>query len=137
MDDSFDNPFSVTRAADFTDEQIFQYWVDLTNGAGFLELVKPRSEMPMLILGSKGSGKTHIMRYLSFPLQQLRHTKVVATGIKEEGYLGIYMRCSGLNSARFRDKGQSEDVWKTIFAYYMEVWLAQMAVETCYVVAKD
>ena len=61
-----DNPFSVTRAADFTDQQIYQYWVDLADSGGFFELVKPRSEMPMLILGGKGSGKTHIMRYLSF-----------------------------------------------------------------------
>jgi hypothetical protein len=67
MDEPIDNPFSVTRAADFTDEQIDQYWVDLADGGGgFLELIKPRSAMPMLILGGKGSGKTHIMRYLSF-----------------------------------------------------------------------
>src|SRR5712691_10197900 len=138
MDEPIDNPFSVTRAADFTDEQIHHYWVDLADGSGgFSELIKPRSAMPMLILGGQGSGKTHIMRYLSFPLQQIRHTHDLVNGIRQEGYLGIYMRCSGLNSARFRGKGQTEEVWVTVFAYYMELWLAQMAVNTCHEVVKD
>ncbi len=131
MEESFDNPFSVTRAADFTDEQIFQYWVDLADDGGFSELVKPRLEMPMLILGGKGSGKTHVMRYLSFPLQKLRHESDLISGVKGEGYLGIYMRCSGLNSARFRGKRQSDEVWADVFAYYMELWLSQMAVDVC------
>ena len=34
MEEQFDNPFSATRAADFTDEQIHDYWVDLSSGAG-------------------------------------------------------------------------------------------------------
>lgn len=130
MDEPFDNPFSVTRAADFTDEQIFEYWVDLADGS-FFDLVQPRLEMPMLILGGKGSGKTHVMRYLSFPLQKLRHSDDLVGGVQKEGYLGIYMRCSGLNSARFRGKIQSDEVWADVFAYYMELWLSQMAVDTC------
>jgi len=131
MDKVIDNPFSATRAADFTDEQIHDYWVDLGADGGFFDLVKPRSELPMLIVGGKGSGKTHVMRYLSFPLQQIRHKERLLSGIKEEGYLGIYMRCSGLNSARFRNKGQTDDVWANVFAYYVELWLAQMVVDTC------
>ena len=85
MDKSIDNPFSVTSAADFTDEQLYEYWVDLTDGGGFFQLIKPRLEMPMLILGGKGSGKTHIMRYLSFTLQKIRHADNLAKGIQDEG----------------------------------------------------
>ena len=131
MDESFDNPFSVTRAADFSDEQIHDYWVDLSDGGGFFELIKPRLEMPMLIFGGKGSGKTHVMRYLSFPLQKLRHSDNLANGIGQEAYIGIYMRCSGLNSKRFRGKQQSDDVWADVFAYYMDLWLAEMTMDTC------
>lgn len=137
MDDSFDNPFSVTRAADFTDEQIFQYWVDLAGGDGFLGIIQPRLEMPMLVLGGKGSGKTHIMRYLSLPLQRMRHATDVPAGIRRDGFLGIYMRCSGLNSARFRGKRQSDDTWAEVFAYYLDLWLSQMAVDACCDVIKD
>jgi hypothetical protein len=131
MNDTFDNPFSATRAADYTDEQINDYWVDLGDGGGFTELFKPRSEMPMLILGGKGSGKTHVMRYLSFPLQKIRHARNLLEGFAGDGYLGIYMRCGGLNSSRFREKGQSEVAWEAVFAYYMEIWLAQMVTEIC------
>ena len=131
MNNSIRNPFSVTRAADFTDEQILQYWVDLSYGEGFVDLIQPRLEMPMLILGGKGSGKTHIMRYFSFPLQQMRNRGDLAAGIRSERFIGIYMRCSGLNSNRFRGKGQSEETWEDVFAYYMELWLSQMVVEIC------
>ncbi len=129
MSDTSTNPFSATRAADFTDEQIHQYWVDIADDGGFLNLVKPRSEMPMLILGGKGSGKTHILRYMSFQLQRLRHGSNLVKGISAEGYVGIYLRCSGLNSSRFRGKRQSREVWESVFAYYMEIWVAQIALE--------
>ena len=131
MDERFDKPFSATRAADFTDKQIHEYWVDLTGGSSFLDMINPQLELPMVILGSKGSGKTHVMRYLSFPLQKLRHSDNVLEGIRSEGYVGIYMRCSGLNSARFRGKSKSNEIWANVFAYYMELWLAQMVVDAC------
>ncbi len=41
------------------------------------------------------------------------------------------MRCSGLNAARFTGKGQELDLWDTVFAYYIELWLAQMTVSIC------
>lgn len=68
------NPFRLTRAADYSDEEILEYWVDLSDNGGFESMVQPTLEMPMLILGGKGSGKTHLMRYFSFPLQKLRHS---------------------------------------------------------------
>ena len=132
MEERFDNPFSATRAADFTDKQIHDYWVDLSSGGGFLEMINPRMELPMIILGSKGSGKTHVMRYLSFALQRLRYADSGIAGIRSEGYVGIYMRCDGLNSARFRGKGQSDEMWANVFAYYIELWLGQMVVDACY-----
>ena len=132
MVERYANPFSVTRAADFTDEQIYAYWVDLSNDGKLLEMINPRLELPMVILGSKGSGKTHVMRYLSFALQRIRHADNVIEGICEEGYVGIYMRCEGLNSARFRGKRQSDEIWADVFAYYMELWLGQLVVDACY-----
>jgi hypothetical protein len=121
------NPFNITRAADFTDQQIGDYWVDLAaDGNGFIEMAKPTSEMPMLILGGKGSGKTHLMRHFSYQLQKIRHQDSVVEGIQKDGFIGIYFRCGGLNSSRFAGKGISDDTWADVFSYYMELWLAEL-----------
>jgi hypothetical protein len=120
------NPFNVTKAVDFTDQQIEDYWVDFAGGEGFVSMTKPTSPMTMLILGGKGSGKTHIMRYFSYELQKIRHKSNLIEGIKEEGFIGVYFRCGGLNADRFSGKGIEEDMWKDIFSYFMELWFAQL-----------
>ncbi|MCC6362224.1 MAG: hypothetical protein IT165_01800 [Bryobacterales bacterium] len=130
MNDTSVNPFNITKAVDFSDQEINDYWVDIPSGAGFSDMAKPTSPMPMLILGGKGSGKTHLMRYFSYPLQKIRYGNDVVGGIQRDRYIGIYLRCGGLNSARFRNKGQSEELWADVFAYYMELWLAQLALGT-------
>lgn len=116
-----ENPFNITKAVDYTDDEILQYWVDLSNN-GFAEIIKPISPMPVLILGSKGSGKTHLMRYYSYPLQKKRHSD----NILDDKYIGIYLRCSGLNSSRFEGKGIDLDVWRVVFGYYLDLWLSQI-----------
>src|SRR6266540_141960 len=125
-----DQPFDVTKAVDFTDAQIAATWVDLPEG-GFFQLVDPRSPMPLMLLGGKGSGRTHLMRYYSYSLQRIRATGGDLVGfLQKDGYVGIYMRCEGLNAGRFDGKGQSAEAWATIFAYYMDLWLAQLVVQT-------
>jgi hypothetical protein len=119
------NPFNITKAVDYTDNDIIRYWVDYSDG-GFQNLLKPTSLMPMLILGSKGSGKTHLMRFFSYQLQKIRHSEKLLDGIVDDGYIGIYLRCSGLNSDRFKGKGQSNETWSSVFAYYMELWVGQL-----------
>ena len=65
------NPFDVTKAVDYTDEEIYRYWVDMDGQASAM-VMKPDSLMPMIIVGSKGSGKTHIMKFFSYELQKIR-----------------------------------------------------------------
>jgi hypothetical protein len=123
------NPFMITKSVDFTDEEIMSYWVDLSSEGGFVDLLNPASPMPMFILGGKGSGKTHVMRYMSFPVQKLRYGSELVQKITADGYIGLYMRCGGLNSSRFRGKGQSEEIWRDVFAYQLEIWLAQIVIQ--------
>lgn len=123
-----DNPFEVTKAVDFTDAQIASTWVDLPGG-GFVSLTDPRSPMPLFLVGGKGGGRTHLLRYYSFALQRLRHQHDLLAGIRNEGYLGIYFRCGGLNSSRFSGKRQSEETWASVFSYYTEVWLGGLTVD--------
>ncbi|XDD52189.1 hypothetical protein AB3N59_19730 [Leptospira sp. WS92.C1] len=114
------NPFDITKAVDFTDQEINDFWVELPHR------LNPNSPMPIYFMGGKGSGKTHIMRYHSYPLQKIRHRINLLEGIKNDGYIGIYGRCGGFNSDRFNGKGQSNEIWKEVFGYYVELWLAQL-----------
>jgi hypothetical protein len=123
------NPFQVTKAVDFSDEEIVRTWVDLP-GAGFYGLASPSSPMPLLLLGGKGSGRTHLMRYYSAVSQQIRNPTDVLEALQRDGYLGIYVRCSGLNSGRFEGKDQSKEAWADVFAYYTDLWLAQHTLGT-------
>ena len=118
-----ENPFDLTKASDYSDRQVQDYWVDVaSNKHSLVDFLKPTSLVPMLLLGGKGSGKTHLMRYCSSTVQGLRHTSL-RVAITEEKYLGIYTSADGLNVHRFSGKGQSDDVWETVFAYSFELWL--------------
>lgn len=120
-----DNPFDLTKASDFSDKQIFNYWVDIVEEHGGLSTVlNLRSVMPMLLLGGKGSGKTHLMRYCSAPVQAMRHSNCLNTAMASEGYLGVYVSADGLNVGRFAGKGQTTETWSAIFGFYFELWLA-------------
>ncbi|MET3518855.1 ORC-CDC6 family AAA ATPase [Mesorhizobium abyssinicae] len=126
------NPFGITKAVDLNNEQIEQLWVEMVIDDSRIkpEFDHPASPMPTYILGAKGSGKTHLMRHQSFELQKLRHIaagKTIPDGLRDDGYLGLYVRCSGLHSNRFSGKQQTEEVWIQLFSFYFELWLAQHA----------
>ena len=125
------NPFNVTKATDFTDQQIQDTWVDLGAEGGYAQVIDPTISMPRVLLGGKGTGRTHLMRFLSAPLQELRH-KNSAAGLINDGYLGIYLRCSGLNAGRFEGKGVDPEVWAAIFAYSMDLWLGRLAIDVAH-----
>ncbi len=129
MDQS--NPFNITKAVDFSDQQILDFWVDYSEGISFSSILKPTSPMPMYVLGGKGSGKTHLLRYFSFACQQLRHSGEGSSsnGVSDDGYLGVYLRCSGVNASRFSGKGRSGELWSDVFAYYFELWLSQLLLD--------
>lgn len=117
------NPFEVTKAVDFTDEEIRANFVSFKESEHFT-IVDPRSPMPQFLVGGKGGGRTHLMRYFSYPLQKSRANGILSQ-IREDRYLGIYFRCSGLNGTRFEGKHQTPETWKAVFAYYMDVWLCE------------
>lgn len=118
------NPFDFVKASDFSDEQIDKYWVDFAGEQTLADIFQPRQIMPMLLLGGKGCGKTHLMRYFSAPVRRLSFGGNISKAITADKYLGVYLRADGLNVNRFDGKGQPEDVWAVVFSYYFELWLA-------------
>ena len=123
------NPFDITKAVDFTDQEINTMWVDWPAPGGFAEFVSINSPMSRIIRGGKGTGRTHLMRHFSAPVQTIRGNGRHIDQIRSDGVLGIYVQCSGLNSSRFRGRGIDSDTWNSLFAQFMDVWLAQSALQ--------
>ena len=131
------NPFEITKAVDFSDNEISKMWVDWPAPGGFAQFVHLRSPMPRIVLGGKGTGRTHLMRHYSAPVQAIRGGDASIDRVIEDGVLGIYVLCSGLNSSRFRGRGIEDSVWQLVFAHYVDVWLAQAALEAFGVIANQ
>lgn len=117
------NPFNITKAVDFTNEEINRYWTNINGDRGFIEILKPWSLMPIIIKGSKGSGKTHVMRYFSYELQKIRYGSHLTDGLNNDKFLGVYIRCSGFNSSKFTGKGLTEEEWELIHQSSWELWV--------------
>lgn len=128
------NPFDITKAVDYTDDEIYKYWVDLggDDDQGFEGLIKPDTLMPMIIVGSKGSGKTHVMKYFSYELQKIRcqvQAPTMQEGLAKEKFIGVYIRCSGFNSDKFSGKGVSPEMWAILHSYFWELWVGERLVD--------
>jgi hypothetical protein len=125
-----ENPFDLNRASDFSDAEIAEHWVDFSDApGGLLGILKPTLRLPMLLLGGKGSGKTHLMRYCSAPVQAARRDGSLARAVAQDGYLGIYVLANALNTDKFSGKGLTAEYWNPIFSMYFELWLATSLVE--------
>ena len=131
-----ENPFSVTKASNFTDDQISETWVDWPGPGGFDEFLSIRSPMPRMLTGGKGVGRTHAMRHYSVPVQMIRGGENPISQIRKDGILGIYAPCSSLNSTKFYEKGQSRAAWQRIFGHYADTWLAQVALASFQLVSE-
>ncbi|MFT0472331.1 hypothetical protein ACMSI6_00010 [Pseudomonas antarctica] len=118
------NPFDVIRAADYSDAQINDYWVDF-EGEGLLSLIEPLAKTSKHILGGKGSGKTHLMRYCSYPAQKLRLPNGSLDDLVQQGYIGIFLRANILDTGRFSGKGQGDEKWGPLFNFYFELRLVE------------
>lgn len=117
------NPFEITKAVDFSDEQIKTTFVNYPQG-GFEAFMSPASPMARFLVGGKGGGRTHLMRFYSYALRKPADGTII-DGVREDRYIGIYFRCSGLNASRFRGKHIEPHAWTALFSFYMDVWLTE------------
>ncbi|MEA4996586.1 ORC-CDC6 family AAA ATPase [Petrimonas sulfuriphila] len=116
------NPFSITKATDFSDSEINEYWVNVNHDHNILN---PNELLPKYILGGKGCGKTHLLRYFSYPLQKIRKNTLSAI-IHDDKYIGIYSVLDGINSSRFKGKGVDDEQWKSAYEYYFELYICDI-----------
>jgi hypothetical protein len=120
MDNKKQNPFSISKASDLSNEDIQNFWVD---GINFSDFIDPSSLKPKIIVGGKGSGKTHLMKRFSYDVQILEK-KTIASIIKDDCYIGIFMRASTLLGGRFNHT-KDKKKWQAIFYYYFELFFTK------------
>ncbi len=125
------NPFSLVRAADFSDEQINSLWVGIGKSQ-VDQIIEPQERLSKFILGGKGAGKTHLLRYHSYSVARIRRRKQDAiSGLIEEGYLAVFLRATGVDAARFESTAEADGGarWQQLFGIYLELRLAELVVE--------
>lgn len=123
------NPFALIKASDISYEQINSLWVSIGNAA-IDEIIEPRSRVSKFVLGGKGTGKTHILRYFSYPALCLRHPGQNGVGVLTKNrFLAVFLRANGLDSARFDSPSDMQEKWHAAFAFYFEVRLVEAALE--------
>lgn len=132
MISELENPFSVTKATEFSDDEINEYWVNFNTEENISidTLLNPKEYMPKYIIGGKGCGKTHILRYFSFPLQKIRFENNIQNILEKDQYIGLYSVFYGLKSSRFSGKGISDEEWHSVFEYYFELYICDNLLHT-------
>jgi hypothetical protein len=93
-------------------------------------ILNPKEYLPKYLIGGKGCGKTHILRYFSFPLQKIRNNNNIQELLINDKYIGLYSVFHGLNSSRFSGKGVSESEWNSVFEYYFELYICDNLLHT-------
>ena len=115
------NPFSVVKANEFTVTQIIDNWVPMAGSEdGFVASLNPQELMPKYVLGSKGCGKTHLLRFYSFDARLKLHHGDIRTLLKNDRYLASYSRLDSISSSRF-SKCSNEEEWRALYNYYFEL----------------
>lgn len=115
------NPFSVVKANEFTITQIIDNWVPFSGSEnGFVAALNPQELMPKYVLGSKGCGKTHLLRYYSFEARLKFYGNDIRALLKNDKYLASYSRLDSLSSTRFSKNGDHEE-WTSLYNYYFEL----------------
>lgn len=130
------NPFKVIKATNLQDDNIVKYWVDIFNSEteqnSFLKLLAPEVATPMIILGGKGSGKTHILRYYSYLAQKIRafkNNKSPLEQIKDEGFISVYLELENFAFNRFSGSEIPEKNWNEWYYYYLNIILVEAFIE--------
>lgn len=128
MNNTYRNPFIECTARDMSYEDVFHFWC---NPFGYYRLDEGQlftSHTPLFIEGARGSGKTMILKYLSYFCQ-----KEVALDKKEEnvidyicqkGGIGFYYRYSANFDELINNLLCSAESKRELFCYYYELFLS-------------
>lgn len=125
----FKNPFDDINANNIDPEKILDWWCSpfsAITGTSFTEFDFATQKLPIILQGYRGTGKTTILKYFSYPVMKersKRDAKTVSKIIKDEGSVGFYFRCddSFINTFKSIFFTQSKTSWLSFFDHYLEL----------------
>lgn len=137
MISSFKNPFDDYNANVLDPELIMQYWfTPFSTGAlkNFDEKRFFTEKMPIILQGSRGSGKTTILKYFSFPVQcerALQNNISIRQQLLKDKGVGFYFRCDDSFLKEFKTVFNTavKSKWTACFEHYLELFLVKNLIE--------
>jgi hypothetical protein len=100
--------------AEWLNEKIFRFF---TAPSYFTAL---KSNRPCILIGGRGTGKTTVLRGLSYEGQYALNGHDIVK-FDENPYVGIYFRCDTNHMHAFCGKGIVKEEWVRIFAHYFNL----------------
>jgi hypothetical protein len=107
--------------AEWLQDRIFEFFTEPTY---FPELKQPN---PCVLEGGRGTGKTTVLRGLSYEGQWSLQEKPTAF-ITDLQFIGIYYRVDTNRVTAFRGPGLTEQEWQRHFAHYLNMVFAELIV---------
>lgn len=125
----FTNPFADLNSNYLSDDEIFNYWIRperlFKHEAIGIDLL---GKIPVVIMGGRGTGKTMLLRYLSYDLQLKDFMKKYNSYhgfLEKTPYIGFYYRFDGPKLSSFSNKNVDDIIWETIFSSFVELIIGQ------------
>ena len=142
--DTFENPFEDINANVLEPKKIVEYWCSpFAQGllSNFDEHKFRTSKIPIILQGSRGSGKTTILKYFSYPSQIERAEENKTTFLNTIAYekeVGFYYRCDDSFISTFKSIFMNVDHerWTIYFDHYLEMIFCKSILEMLFVLIK-
>ena len=116
------NPFEVTKADKLNTSDVMSLWAEPpTHWNAIIQVSEGATAR--FIIGGKGSGRTHLMRFQSLQSAALHPD---ANGHRA---LALWCGLSELSASRFGEKGLTSREWVSLFGYSLELHLAQLTIQ--------
>lgn len=122
------NPFEEVNANNLDDDEILDFWIKpegIFNKQ--LEGIKLTGLTPLFLFGGRGTGKTTVLKYMSFDLQQkefLKKNTDMKNFLTKNNFIGIYHRFDGPQLDAF-NAGPDDRKCLEAFRFFIELVLSQ------------
>lgn len=129
MNDTFSNPFTECTARDMSYDEVIKYWCIPFSSCEIDEEKLFKSRTPIFIEGMRGSGKTMILKYLSYHCQKRfiknNNDEDILKHFQKKGSIGVYFRYKVDFVNVFPHINCSDRFKKQLFTNYFELLVSK------------